>query len=111
MLAAVAEFERDLIVERTTAGRNQRGKVDGDKGGKIPYGYKRSADGVVVDTSKAEMVKQIFDLRKQGLTLRAIADKVNGVSFRGVKIILDNEAAYRGGARNDSPVKWPTILA
>ncbi len=113
MLAAIAEFERDTIVERTTDGRNKRGKKDGDKGGALPYGYVRNAGIVGIDADKAKIVKQVFKLRKQGLTLRDIAAEIKTLSFRGVKIVLDNEPAYRGGLRNENEqgVKWPKILA
>ena len=40
IFAALAQLERDNIVERTTDGRNSRGKRDGEKGGKVPVGYK-----------------------------------------------------------------------
>ena len=37
MFAAMARLERDTIVERTSAGRNARGKVDGERGGRMPW--------------------------------------------------------------------------
>lgn len=33
MFASLAQLERDVITERTTGGRNERGKIDGEKGG------------------------------------------------------------------------------
>lgn len=41
MFAALAQLERDNIVQRTTDGRNQRGRIDGERGGRVPMEYKR----------------------------------------------------------------------
>ncbi len=130
MFAALAQLERDTIVARTTDGRNQRGKVDGEKGGAVPFGYLRTRDtngkatGVVVVDSEATIVRRIFALRQGGLALRKIADELNYnvgpelLAPRGgkawyastVKIILDNQPAYMGGLRGESAEQWPVIL-
>jgi DNA invertase Pin-like site-specific DNA recombinase len=47
MFASLPQLERDTIVERTTAGRNERGKRDGEKGGRVPLGYIRTLDRVI----------------------------------------------------------------
>lgn len=129
MFAGVAEFERDSIVARTTAGRNQRGKIDGEKGGRVPLGYVRNPDNSIsIDPDAAQVVRRIFALRQQlGTTLTQIADQLNaeGVQtarakqgcYKGkwyassVKAVLDNENAYRGGFRGESAVRWEPILA
>jgi site-specific DNA recombinase len=117
MFAALAQLERDNIVERTTAGRNVRGKKDGDRGGRLPYGYVRSASGLVVDPDAAGVVKRIFRLRAERRTLRDIAAIMQSPSPRGgawfasgVREILINEPAYRGGSRGESAEHWPAIL-
>ena len=121
MIAAIAEFERDTIVDRTTAGRNARGKQDGERGGRVPDGYQRvPGDGVIVVPDRADVVRQIYDLRDQGLTLQGIADNLNADGYRtarghiwhasSVREILLNESAYRGGKRGQSAVRWTPIL-
>jgi site-specific DNA recombinase len=117
MFAALAQLERDTIVERTTDGRNKRGKIDGEKGGRLPFGYTRLPAEIVIDEHAAAIVRRIFALRSQGLTLVKIAEQLDTPSPRGatwwasgVREILLNEAAYRGGARGDSAVCWPAIL-
>jgi site-specific DNA recombinase len=120
MFASLAELDRDNIVERTTDGRNARGLIDGERGGRVPFGYYRNGDGISINHDAARVVRVIFDLREQGKTLTAIADHLNesGItSARGrrwyassVREILLNEADYRGGNRWQSPVKWPVIL-
>ncbi len=123
IFAGLAQLERDTIVERTTSGRNARGRRDGEKGGRVPFGYRRNmtTEAVEVEPSTAPIVHRIFGLRSSGATMRAIASELaasaaqtpqGGGSWRpsSVKAILDNEAAYRGGTRNDSPTVWPRIL-
>ena len=121
VIAAIAEFERDTIVARTTAGRNERGKIDGEKGGRVPMGYQRvPGDGVIVDEDAAKIVRNVFALRRMEYTMQAIADYLNmanvptprGHRWHGssVKAVLDNEAIYRGARRGDSDVHWHSIL-
>ncbi|MBI1294291.1 hypothetical protein GC175_04955 [bacterium] len=134
MFAALAQLERDTIVERTTNGRNQRGKVDGEKGGRVPMGYRRievepETDesgkrkpvlNVAVDKDGAKLVTWIFRERAKGQTLTAIADGLNKdghTTARGgrwhassVREILLNEDAYRGGKRGESGLQWPKLL-
>lgn len=129
MFAALAQLERDTIVERTTAGREQRGKIDGEKGGRLPFGYVRRAAEITikrppsidVDDQAALVVRRIFALRDQGLSLHKIAAQLTADrvptprgkqqwSAMGVREILQNEAAYKGGPRNGSGYNWPAIL-
>ncbi len=120
MFAALAELERDLISERTIAALAELGRTTGERGGKLPYGYVRTADGVQVDPTAREVVRRIFDWRRRGGTLRAIACRLQEMevpaprggtwSHTSVAQILANRAAYLGGLRADSPVRWPAIL-
>lgn len=120
MFASLGELERDNIVERTTSGRDARGKIDGEKGGSVPFGYTRLT-GLVIDNDRAEVVKEIFN-RKDNLnwSMLKIANWLNeqGIkTVRGkkwysssVKVVLGNRAKYQGGLRGDSQEAWPKIL-
>lgn len=120
VLAAMAQWERDNIVERTTAGRNQRGKIDGEKGGRLPYGYTRSAQGIDVDPRAAGVVRFVFSQHLAGASLREIAAELNRRNtappygsiwhHTSVREVLLNESAYYGSTRGDSAVCWPAIL-
>lgn len=120
MFAALAELDRNNIVERTTAGRDARGRVDGEKGGREPLGYARSDDGIVIVPDEAAIVRQVFEMRQSGAILQKIADVLNEqevTSKQGgkwypstVRQILLAEDKYRGGLRGYSPVYWPAIL-
>lgn len=121
MFAALAQLERDTIVERTTAGRNERGKRDGEKGGRVPLGYLRIATDstIVIDGDGAAVVRRIFALRDGGLSMAKIAEALGDAPTghggkrwyaSSVREVLLNEANYRGGKRGDSDQNWPAIL-
>ena len=128
MFAALSELAlENNVVERTTKGRDARGRIDGERGGQMPMGYKRVFDetgdsiGVEVNDSEAETVQYIFVLRARGNSLQTVADRLNELGVKtsrgkqwhasSVKIVLDNENKYRGGRRWESSYRWPRILA
>jgi len=123
IFAALSQLERDTIVERMKAGTEERRKVDGDIGGHMPMGYKRQDGTVVIDETRAAVVRRIF--RRRYIDHRfmyEIADELNErkaplPTKRGrvwkasvIQKILDNEAKYLGGYRNQSKFRWPRIL-
>jgi site-specific DNA recombinase len=125
MFASLAELDRDNIVARTTDGRNARGKRDGEKGGRVPMGYVRTftdgkAVGVEIDNEGATLVRNIFTMRSDMMTLTEIADTLNesgettarggGWHASSVRQILLNENKYKGGNRGESDEHWPRII-
>jgi site-specific DNA recombinase len=126
MFASLAELERDALVGRATKGRDARGRIDGERGGQMPMGYKRVFDekgvscGVEINETEAETVRYVFALRARGSSLQAIADRLNYLGVKtsrgkqwhasSVKVLLNNEGKYRGGRRWESSYRWPTIL-
>ena len=120
MFASLAELDRDNIVQRTTEGRDARGRIDGERGGRVPMGYTRTEEGVEIVPDEAEIVRQIFSKRGASATLTVIADSLNkqGIKTRrggkwhasSVRQILMNEDKYRGGFRWESEIRWPVIL-
>jgi site-specific DNA recombinase len=120
LFAGLAQLERDLIAERTTAALAELGRTTGDRGGRIPYGYARAGVGVRVDPAAAVVVRRIFSARRRGESLRDIARKLNaagvdaplGGQWRHTTVagILANRSLYAGGRRADSAHTWPTIL-
>ena len=119
LFAGLAQLDRDNIVERTTGGRNERGKLDGERGGRLPLGYTRF-EGVTIDEQAAAIVRKIFGMRSTGSGMKKIADTLNAEAiptWRGkawyassVREVLLNEDCYRGGKRGESEERWPAIL-
>jgi site-specific DNA recombinase len=80
ILGAVAEFERELIGERTTIGKLGRAKQGKWVSGQAPYGYDvdLAAGALVVNEDEAETVRRIFRLYLQdGLSQVKIAALLN----------------------------------
>lgn len=120
LFAALAQLERDLIAERTKAALSEHSRRDGEAGGKLPYGYVRTPDGIAIETDAAPYVRFIFNARKRGDSLRTIAEKLNARGIPGprggqwhhtsVREVLANRAAYTGHPRGLSTLRWPAIL-
>jgi DNA invertase Pin-like site-specific DNA recombinase len=78
MLAVLSEFERDLVVERTTMALQHK-RSRGERVGEVPFGYRLAADGTHLEGDEAEQqtLAVLRDLRASGLSVRAIADDLN----------------------------------
>jgi len=75
VLAALAEFERDQLAERTRQAM-QHMKAQGRVVGAIPHGFSRDGDRVIRHDAEQRVVALARELRAQGLTLRAIGDEL-----------------------------------
>jgi DNA invertase Pin-like site-specific DNA recombinase len=83
ILAALAQFERDLTAERTLAAMAHMRQNNRRISGRIPFGYNLAADGVslVVNAQEESVINEMVKLRSGGCTLQAIANQLNA---RGV---------------------------
>jgi len=79
MLAVLAEFERDLVSERTVAAMQHK-KANGQRVGSVPYGSTLAADGTTLVPNDAEqrVIEEIKAMRARGATLQAIATDLTG---------------------------------
>lgn len=82
MLAVLAEFERDLVSERTRAALSFKA-ARGERVGEIPYGFTLAADGVMLVKNEREQatITDLRAMRAAGLTFQEIAEELN---VRGV---------------------------
>jgi site-specific DNA recombinase len=101
LLAGFAAEERRVIIRRTLAGEREKASRGGFSGGAAPFGYGRDREGgLMMRDAESAVVLQIFEMRRTGSSLMAIACKLNneGVpSKRGgkwypatIRYILDN---------------------
>lgn len=81
MLAVLAEFERDLVAERTSAALSHK-KAKGEVYGTVPFGYEATEGRLVEVETEAQVVAEILRRREHGDTYRAIAEDLN---TRGVR--------------------------
>ena len=74
MLAVLAEFERDLVSERTIAALAHK-RANGQRTGTIPYGFDLDPDGTTLLPNESEqaVIADIRSMRKQGTKLAKIA--------------------------------------
>jgi|SRR5579872_1491997 len=83
MKGVFAEFEREKIRERTQRGRKEKARQGFIVGGRIAFGYRYlgKKDGergkLIVDDGQAAIVRQVFQWAAGGMSLRAIATKLN----------------------------------
>jgi site-specific DNA recombinase len=76
VLAALAEFESDVLGERVasvTAARAAKGKTHG----RTPYGYRPGPGGIESDPVEAEIVRRVFRDYVAGGSMRTMAQKLN----------------------------------
>jgi site-specific DNA recombinase len=102
-LASLAEMERDLISERTSAALSEKRSKGEKTGGHCPYGF-RSVNGKL-DPEPAEqwVIRRMRQLRSKGHSYQSIADQLTadgvttrkGTAFRETQVvrILQREKA------------------
>lgn len=106
ILSSFNQLESENIALRTTMGRYATAREGSYAGGKPPLGYKAVNGELVVVPEEAEIVKLVFELRQQNMTLMGITDELNRRGYRSkkgnefkhsaIQTILNNESTYRG---------------
>lgn len=83
MLAVLAEFERDVIAERTSAAMQHK-RAKGERVSReAAYGYRLTVDGrVVANADEQQAVSLVRELRGAGLTLRAVAARLDAAGIK-----------------------------
>src|SRR5579871_6401287 len=85
MLAAIAEFERHTIKERTQRGRREKALRGLLPGGPTPYGYRldpAKPAGLVIDENEAAAVREMFAWVIDGESVRRITDRLNAQNLK-----------------------------
>jgi len=73
MILTMAQLESDLISERTKDVMAQKTKDRGAPLNRLPYGYEKVEGSIRVNEGHARTVKQIFEMRKAGMSYNKIA--------------------------------------
>ncbi|MDI6773156.1 MAG: recombinase family protein [bacterium] len=127
MLELLDEYERLTITMRLRRGRVQKARQGGYAGGLPPFGYQATRGGkqLTVHPEEAAVVRQVFNLRRSGLTRYAIAARLNGEGIptregkrwahTQVGRILTRGPVYRGriyryGEVESTEAQQPAIL-
>jgi len=114
IIGSFSEFEKDIINERTSSGKREKIGKGLFTAGKVPYGYRiEKSEELIVIEEEAANVKTMFQLRKEGKSVRKIAVAVFGEvgKYGQVNYILKNPA-YVGKLRqeNGKTVDIPAII-
>lgn len=95
LLSVLAEFERDLVSERTKAILAHK-RAKGEVYGPLPYGFTEDGGRLVELAEEAVVVAEILAMRERGDTFLTIADTLNA---RGV-------LGKRGGKFYPSTIRY-----
>jgi len=111
IISAFAEFERNIIGDRTKFGMERKAK-EGGFITKAPKGYKLVDKQLLVDEEQAEEVKKIFqEFLEKDISLTQLG-KNHGMTTAGIKKLLQN-TTYIGKvkfANNESQGQHKAIL-
>lgn len=106
MLMAFAEFERETIRDRMMLGKFEAAARGSWTNGAVPFGYRWNpkTERLEADPHEAKMIKELFELREQGWTTRALTDYTHDrghtISRATVQRILNRETYWRGYHEN-----------
>jgi len=90
IISSFAEFERDIIGERTRFGMEKKAR-DGEIVNRAPLGYKIKDKRLVIDHENKDLVKEIFLLYSEHrISLNALAKRYH-YTVRGIKKLLMNQ--------------------
>ncbi len=78
MLSVLAEFERNLVAERTTNALQHKKRSGQKYTNQTPFGFEAIEGRLVEVKQEAEVVAEIQAARSSGSTLQSIADNLNG---------------------------------
>ena len=115
LLASFAEFEKNLIAERTAIALEHK-KRNGKVYGHPPYGVDVSEDGkdLVPNEAEQKTLKYIFQWRGEGASLYVVATRLNDLGVPGKKGGKWHPATIAHIVRNDiyrdeadNLVPWP----
>lgn len=116
LMMFVAEQERKNITKRTSGGRAVKAKHGGYSGGRPPFGYSAHKGMLIIDENEAEIVRKIFELKRDGATYQKITDFLNKAGYTNrsgskfsistLQVILGNEPLYRGKYRYGKTKEW-----
>jgi site-specific DNA recombinase len=82
MLAVLADFERDLVAERTKSALSHK-KAIGEVYSPTPFGFQAIEGRLKQVESEAAVVAEILAMRNEGATFGAIADSLNSRGIEG----------------------------
>jgi site-specific DNA recombinase len=100
ILAAIAEFERELILERSAMGRNKKLEAGKPDSWNLGYGLTVEGGEPRIVEKEAEVMNQIFRWRREGKSSYAIAGLLQSAGIKPRKAAFWSPATIRGMLQN-----------
>jgi site-specific DNA recombinase len=100
ILLSFAQFEREIISERTKDKMGAARRRGQWMGGKPPFGYRRVDKKLVVEPEEASIVQEINKLYIEGKSLLQVAQTLNDRGLRTRSVTMRSGKAY-GGKKYD----------
>jgi len=97
ILAAFAEFEREVIRERTAAGKATLRAMGRWEGSRVPFGFKPERGELVVEPQQAAIIREAAERRADGASWRELTRWLSGQfparkwQPRSARLVLTNE--------------------
>ena len=107
LLSGIAEMERQTIVSRTSRGKEsaaQKGKRIGFA--IMPYGFDSDNGYIAINEDEAKHVRMMYDMASNGISLRAIVNKLNSLNIPTKKATMGKKKTVRSGETVD--IQWRT---
>jgi site-specific DNA recombinase len=105
MMLAFAEFERDIIGERTREKLYSQAQKGLFGGGLVNLGYDLAEKKLTVNPNEAELVRRIFEYYLEEPSTAKVAEKLNKEGYRAKKRTYKNGKVGGGGPFNKESIK------
>lgn len=81
LLAVLAEFERDVVAERTSMAIRHMQSIGKFIGGDLPFGFRAVDDWLTFQEEEQKVVRLARELHGEGLSLRSVAKSLTAAGF------------------------------
>ena len=82
MISAFADYEREIIKMRMSAGRNQKARQGGYAGGNLSLGYYVKDGKLVMEKDEANIVRKVFREYSKGKSMSGLANELNNQKIK-----------------------------
>lgn len=82
LVAALAQWERENLGERTKFGKEEKARQGKRPGGKAPFGYDKIGEELIVNEDEAHLVRKIFQLYMKYANLNTVTEELYNIGAR-----------------------------
>lgn len=82
LVAALAQWERENLGERTKFGKEEKARQGKRPGGKAPFGYDKIGEDLIVNEDEAYLVRKIFQLYMKCANMNTVTEELYNIGAR-----------------------------